>query len=417
MSSRRGCPPDAKHVDARDVLAAGTQTVQANGTLRVPFSEAQKVPLFLDTGPGAFDGKEVLFTDQIVDNLSVTAVVQVNAGVISTVQFLGDGGSIQTAQAITTAVTSTRPLGDLLLSSSFGIRDVTAPSIFGNIDTNGPIFGTIQTTVGDLGRAITNSSGTIIGTTFINTNQGITGRIISRGNLVSHISSQREFSGVIAAQGDIGVAYVNAGGQLVRFGGLLSNGQLSGSIVALGNILGDIEAKNGVDGRIAAKGRVIPGLSSSRIGILGNFNISGNLEVGSAIVSGGVIGDAAGGTFLDVGQRPGHPRRQGRYQRSPRQHPAGRHLRECHRRQRRRHRRPLHPLGRRAPRFRSRGPGPCRPESHPRGFSGAPCRSRRYADWPHSLRLMAGNAAESDFRGRTSEAPVVAPVAPPRGAS
>ncbi len=292
---------DATHVDAARVLASGTQTVTANDTFRVPLSEAQKVALFLDTGPGTFDVKEVLFADQIVDNLSVTAVVQVNAGTISTVQFLGDGGSIQTAQAITTAITSTGPLGDLLLSSSHGIRDVTAPSIFGNIDTNGPIFGTIQTTVGDLGRAITNSSGTIIGTTIINTNQGITGRIISRGNLISHISSQREFSGVIAAQGDIGVAYVDAAGQLVRFGGLLSNGQLNGSIVALGNILGDIEAKSGVGGRIAAKGRAIAGLSSSRIGILGNFKISGNLEVGSAIVSGGVIGDAAGGTFLDVG--------------------------------------------------------------------------------------------------------------------
>jgi hypothetical protein len=298
----------ATHVDAAGVLAPGGTTVRANDTFRVPFGEARRVAFFLDTGPGVFDVKNVLFADQTPDLASVTALVTASAGNIMTVRLEGDGGSIQTSQAIRTSITSTGPLGDLTLSNSYGVADVTAPSLFGSLVTNGPIFGTVQTTAGDLGRALT-SGGVITGTTVINTTQGITGRIISRGSLVSRVLSQKELAGVIAAQGDIGVAYVNTAGQLVRFGGILSNGQLRGQIVALGNVLGDIDARNGLAGRVAVKGRVDPRLAPARRGILGNFNISGNLAVGSAIVSGsiidgvpgGVIGDTVGGTSLNVG--------------------------------------------------------------------------------------------------------------------
>jgi hypothetical protein len=297
--------PSANHVHAASALAAGTATVTANDTYRVPFREGQRVALFLDTGPGTFDSKSVLFTDQTTDNAAVTAVVTATGGVLSTVQLLGDGGAIETAQRIGTSISSTGPLGDLFLSSSYGLRDVTAPSIFGNIDTKGPIFGTIQTTVGDLGRAITNGGGTIIGTTIVTTNQGITGRIISRGNVISRIDTQKEFSGVVAAQGDLGVAYVNGMGQLVRFGGLISRGQFTGRVVVLGNLLGDVDARSGLSGRIAVKGRTIAGLAASRIGILGNFSVQGSIQEGSAIVSGGLIGDAAGGTFLTAGSVKG----------------------------------------------------------------------------------------------------------------
>jgi hypothetical protein len=294
---------NATHVDAAGLLTAGSSTVLANDTYTVPFDEAQSVAFFLNTGPGTFDVRPVLFTDQVVDNHGITATVTASAGVISTVVLAGDGGSIQTAEPITSSITSTGRLGDLTLSSSTGINNVTAPSIFGNINTNGPIFGTIQTTSGDIGQAMTNTSGAIVGTTIINTNQGITGRIISRGNLVSQITSQKAFSGVIAAQGDIGVANINATThQLVsRFGGILSNGQFLGDIVALGNIVGDIIAKNGVDGRIAAKGHAVAGLLAIQTGILGNFSVSGNIELGSAIVSGGEIGDVGSGTSLSSG--------------------------------------------------------------------------------------------------------------------
>jgi hypothetical protein len=182
---------------------------------------------------------------------------------------------------------------------------VTAPSIFGNIATNGPIFGIIQTTVGDLGSAVRDANGTIIGTTTIDTTQGISGKIISRGNLVSLVQSQKAITGDIATQGDLGVAYVNAAGQLVRFGGLLSHGQFSGDLVVLGNALGDILLKDGTSGRIAVKGRAIPGLASTRIGILGNFLVSGNIDAPAAIVSAGLIGDVAGGTIFSSGSVKG----------------------------------------------------------------------------------------------------------------
>src|SRR5262249_50762004 len=294
---------NATHVDAAGLLAAGSATVLANDTYTVPFDEAQSVAFFLNTGPGTFDVKDVLFTDQVVDNHGITATVTASAGVISTVALAGVGGSIQTSQPITSSITSTGRLGNLTLSSSTGIANVTAPSIFGNINSNGPIFGTIQTTSGDIGLAMTNTRGVIVRTTTINTNQGITGQIISRGNLVSQITSQKAFSGVIAAQGDIGVANINATThQLVsRFGGILSNGQLTGDIIALGNIVGDITAKNGVGGRITAKGHAVAGLLATQIGILGNISVSGNIQVGSAIVSGGEIGDAASGTLLSSG--------------------------------------------------------------------------------------------------------------------
>jgi hypothetical protein len=295
----------ATHVDAAGLLAPGSTPVLANDTYQVPFAEGQPVSFWLNTGPGDFDVKDVLFTDQSVDNQadnkSVTATVTAMNGVITKIVFTGDGGSISTSQPITQSITSTGPLGDLILSSSTGVGNVTAPRIFGNIDTKGPFFGIVQTTVGDLGSPIRNTSGTIIGTTFINTTQGISGKIISRGSLISQVSSQKEITGVLAAQGDLGVAYVNGAGQLVRFGGLLSNGQFSGDLVILGNALGDIQLKNGLSGRIAVKGRTIVGLASSRIGILGNFLVSGNIASTAAIVSAGRIGDLAGGTIFSSG--------------------------------------------------------------------------------------------------------------------
>src|SRR5207247_2850683 len=88
---------------------------------------------------------------------------------------------------------------------------------------------------------------------------------------------------------------------LIRFGGIQSNGgRLNGQVVALGNIFGDLDI-NGLSGRVAVKGRPVAGLDASRIGILGNINVSGSIDTGAAIVSAGVIADAAGGTFLSSG--------------------------------------------------------------------------------------------------------------------
>jgi hypothetical protein len=271
----------AKKGDAAALLAPGTATVLANGTFYVPFAEGRPVALFLDTGPGIFDVNDVLFTDQITDNLSVTAVVTAVSGRItstgantSAILLQGDGGSIQTALPILQAnpndktqfaINSTGRLGDLTLSSSNGIGNVVATSIFGSINTSGPIWGTIQTISGDLGS----------GTSTINTSQGITGRIISRGRLVSSISSQKAFTGVIAAQGDM-------------VGGFLSNGQFTGEVVVLGNILGNIQAKSGLAGRIAAAN------------ILGSILVSGNVEATGVVVSKGGISFISAGAIKGI---------------------------------------------------------------------------------------------------------------------
>src|SRR5262249_1738001 len=143
----------------------------------------------------------------------LTLVISGNTAIIQAIDLFGDGGSIQTSQVVSMAsnpghITSTGPLGDLTLGAPDGIvDDVMAPIHTGNIDaTNGASARTIPTTVGDLGNAHKNATGQIIGTTAVHANGGISGQIISRGNLISLIDSNKDIPGVIAAQGDIGVA-------------------------------------------------------------------------------------------------------------------------------------------------------------------------------------------------------------------
>jgi hypothetical protein len=230
----------------------------------------------------------------------------------------GDGGSIQTSQAVNNKIISTGPLASLILGAPGGIvANVTAPSITGNIDaTNGPIAGIIQTTgqrtdpitglvstvAADFGSTLPNGAGV----TTVHANGGISGQLISRGNLISLIQSNKDITGVIAAQGDIGVFQLNGSGSLTRFGGIVSSsGGIDGQVVALGNIFGDISIHGGLSGRIAVKGRPVPGMASTRFGILGNVNISGSIADSAAIVSRGVIADSAGGTVLSSGSIKG----------------------------------------------------------------------------------------------------------------
>jgi hypothetical protein len=322
--------------DAASLLAAGTTLVQANDTFRVPFADALRVAFFLDTGTrGRFDSADVLFTDQVANDArgAVIALVTVAAtGSSSTIQRIdlrGDGGAVQTDQPIRQALTSTGPLGDLILGARDGIvADVTAPSLFGNIDAGGPIAGTIQTTgleidpitgevtvvAADFGRVLTDASGRIIGTTTVQASAGLPGRLISRGDLISAVTTH-QFSGLIAAQGDIGAiqrnpdgtAALDAHGHLLRFGSIYSNGGVrGGQIVALGNIFADILAEGGLRGsQIVAEGRAVAGLDPARLGILGNVTIHGIIDGAAAVVSGGRIGDAAGGTVLSVGNNKG----------------------------------------------------------------------------------------------------------------
>jgi hypothetical protein len=303
----------ATNTDALAPLAAGTALVQATDTYQVFTGAGKPVVQFLVTGPGgSFDSKALYFTDQLADNHPISAAVTLapsgSSTAVQQVSFTGNYASLTTSQPITTAITDLAgALGDLILKAPQGITaNVTAASIVGNIEAvNGAISGTIQTTVGDFGRAFTDATGTILGVTHVSTGGGgitSTGKLVSAANLVSQIDVQSGMDGLIAAQGDIGTIQRDANGNavtdttpalaLTRFGGIVvSNGGLNGQVVALGNIFGDITLTGGLSGRIAAHGQPVAGLAAFRIGILGNVSISGGIAPTGAIVSRGLIGD------------------------------------------------------------------------------------------------------------------------------
>jgi hypothetical protein len=328
----------SKAEDAADLLTCDTAIVQAADTYRVPFADlpTQQVALFLatDEDGGRFDDDSIVFVVQGVSSPNATGTANVvtpsnvargavvalvtaaptvdshgrpDDSVVQSISLRGDGASIQTEQYVASSISSTGPLGDLILNNKQGITDVTAPSIFGSIVGDGPITGTVQTTGvrtdpitgavspfgADLGRLYvdtTNPHGPVVTATVVQVG-GISGRLVSRGDLVSQVTTHgdRALSGVIAAQGNIGKNFTWASGQSVRLGGIVANG-VSGDIIALGTILGDIRIDGGLrGGRIAA-----------RDGIVGNLTINGGLDATSAVVSGGGIGDAGLGTQLTV---------------------------------------------------------------------------------------------------------------------
>jgi hypothetical protein len=130
---------------------------------------------------------------------------------------------------------------------------------------------------------------------------GLSAAIISRGDLISRITADGGIAGVVAARGDLGVIKRNSRGQLVRFGGIQSNGPLDGQVVTLGNIFADINVTGDLTGRIAADGRPFPLLASQ--GILGNIDVGGSIlasRVTGAVVSRGEIGDSTLGTALNL---------------------------------------------------------------------------------------------------------------------
>jgi hypothetical protein len=125
---------------------------------------------------------------------------------------------------------------------------------------------------------------------------GITGELISRGDLISEIVADRgkRFTGVIAVQGNFGKIFTPTGQTVpMRLGGLYCDVPFSGDLVVLGQVLADMQFNRGLKGgRIAAKG-----------GIVGNLLINGGLDSGSAVVSGGEIGDPTLGTQFIVNGR------------------------------------------------------------------------------------------------------------------
>jgi hypothetical protein len=77
----------------------------------------------------------------------------------------------------------------------------------------------------------------------------------------------------------------------VRYGGLLSNGPITGQVVVLGNVRGDFIAHGGLKGgRVAVKGS-----------LLGNTVLEGGIDATAVLVAAGSIGSSAAGTGLTVG--------------------------------------------------------------------------------------------------------------------
>jgi hypothetical protein len=303
--------------DAAGLFSQGTLLIKANGVFPVFVGDGKPVAMFLVTVHlQFFDIRGLLFTDQGADSRPVTAdVTVVDCGLISDIQridFVGEAAGLQTWQPIhgEIKVGGNGSLGDLTLLSFHDTPDITAPRITGNLYLNGQVSGTIRTTMGDFGRAITSASGDIVGVTSVHAALGVseTGRIISAGDLVSLVDVHWGMDGVIGAQKNIGVIQTDASGnaildssnRLTRFGGLNVTGGLEGSVVALGNLFGDLTIVGGLSGRIAVQGQGVQGLAPLRYGILGNISILGGITQGAAILSGGWIGDdGIGSTTAD----------------------------------------------------------------------------------------------------------------------
>jgi RTX calcium-binding nonapeptide repeat (4 copies) len=324
----------ATATNAAKLLATGTSLAPAADTYRVPFADlpTQQLAEFLVTSPsgGKFDSNSIVLIVQGVSspNAAGTANVVTPSNVargavtalvtavptfdsrgrplgsaVQSIALRGDGGSIRTAQAITDSITSTGPLGDLTLQSSQPVPNVTAPSIFGSLVAGGAVDGIVQTTgmwtdpitgavssiTPDLGRLYVDTSGKVpvVAATVIQTG-GISGEVVSRGDLISSITANGgSLTGVVAAQGNLGKTFTSSSGQSTRLGGILSDGRFTGTIAVLGSVIGDMRFNGGLKfgGRIAAKG-----------GIVGNLRIDGGLDSTGAIVSGGEIGDPTLGT-------------------------------------------------------------------------------------------------------------------------
>ena len=345
--------------DAATLLGPGTAIIGAASlqrfggaeTFRVPFADlpGQHLAFFLGASGSAFDARPIDFdlessgdgvhpaTTYPATRGAVTAFIDYetafNPGV-DLISLHGDGGSIDTQQPIDGTIISTGPLGDVNIQSTTGIDDVTAPSIFGNVSSTGPIYGVVQTTglrtdpvtgvvskvEADLGRIYVVPASGRVGTAYVTSTlihgggaDSLQGRIISRGNLLSTVRSDGGATGLIAVQGDLGAATAQPFASISRVGGVLINGAFGGQIVVEGDVVGDLTFNGGlVGGRVAVLGGsntapvgpdAIP-LGPTGSGVSGNvtvdrgLNSSGGVDASSAIVTAGNIGSGPLGTKI-----------------------------------------------------------------------------------------------------------------------
>ena len=310
-----------------NLLGSKAKFNAATDAFVVLFNETGSVKLYAHDRYNVNLELVMTFADQLNDNSPNTAYVQLapaftkfTSPLAADLIMIGDGGSVNSRISIAN-LTSTGSLGDVTITASngrtvgglAGLGNVTATTIFGSIKvTNAGIYGIIQTTEGDLGSVTFGTGGIITGVTTIFAQGDITGQIISRGNLISSVRTNGDFSGVIAAKGDIGVVQrpdartvvINYSGALTRFGGITINGNNSGQIITLGNLISDVTIGGTMTGRIAVKGQAIAGLASTRLGILGNVTVR-TFAFSAAIASGGLLGDVASKTVVSVGYGQG----------------------------------------------------------------------------------------------------------------
>jgi hypothetical protein len=316
----------ASAYSVQSLLSSSTKIVQASSTFRVPFagSSTYQVGFFVaEDGSGQFNWANVALTIQnevsydSVTNANIVTPMNVARGAdialiqvgttgfggnsqIQGISLKGDGASLTTYQWINGSISSTGALGDVTLLNWQPVGDISASSIFGTItsyaqyngtiETTGlrtdPITGVVSASSATFGRVYLNSSNQLTTTTFETYSGAFSGQLIVRGNLVSNVILNGGLTGAIDAQGSIGTKVSG-----LRLGGITSNGDDTGSILALGKIFGNLT----INGTLGNAGSIV-----SEDGIIGSLTITGNLGANAKIVSGGVIGRSVDGTELTI---------------------------------------------------------------------------------------------------------------------
>ncbi|MGN6642873.1 MAG: beta strand repeat-containing protein, partial [Verrucomicrobiota bacterium] len=136
-----------------NLLGSQAALLPATEAFLIPFSETQTVQLYAQVDRDLSLDLVLSFTDQIVDDASIRASVQIQPALekkavaaINRIDFIGDGASVDSQYAVG-SITSTGALGDLSIRGKSGLGSVTAAGIFGNINVwIGSIYGTIETT-------------------------------------------------------------------------------------------------------------------------------------------------------------------------------------------------------------------------------------------------------------------------------
>jgi hypothetical protein len=262
-------------------------------------------------------------------DVATVTIVNGKSPTIASIAILGDGASVDSRYGVGN-LTSTGSLGNVTVRGKEGLGSITASGIFGNLNiTAGAITGTIETTgiridpvtgdqtsvKADIGAFTYNAQGEISGVTTIFAKKGFTNAnaIICRGDLISSLNIKGVFHGTIAVQGNVGailtdpagLPVLDNSGRLERLGGVAINRMTDGQIIVLGNTFGDISIGGSFGGRLAVQGAKVAGLDATRTGILGNLQIRSGIAAGGAVICGGLIGDAAGGTKLSSGKIKG----------------------------------------------------------------------------------------------------------------